>query len=276
MSSELDPREEARRRTKEQVRAAFAEHTPAATSRVCPFCGATAATHWEHCPTCGRSYFDRPPRLGKGTRRALLALAGVVLVGVAIWLVPQLVDYRHHSDAQTRAERARLIAAEQTRLRAEQRPHHGQAIALRPASGGSAGARLRARRHLVARVEASITSDARSRIAAGQLSGKPPSHTRCGPLVRNKVQGDEEDLSKLIGRYSCVAVVSNAVQSGRSVGLFGIPFVAAVDFRRFTYVWCKDNPAANASEKGLAFVRLSRECLASTGKAFGTGYLEGP
>ena len=29
-------------------------------------------------------------------------------------------------------------------------------------------------------------------------------------------------------------------------------------------------------ETGLAFVRLSRECLASRGKAFGTGYLESP
>jgi hypothetical protein len=276
MSSELDPREEARRRTHEQVRAAFAEHTPAATSRVCAFCGATAVTHFEHCTACGRSYFDRPPRLGKRTRRGLLALAGAALTGLAIWLVPQLVDYRHHSDAQTRAERGRIIAAEQARLRAEQRPQHGRAVALRPASDASAAVRLSARRRLVARVEASITADARSRIAAGQLSGKPPSHTRCGPLVRNKVQGDEEDLSQPIGRYSCVAIISNAVQAGRSVGLFGIPFVAAVDFRRFTYVWCKDNPAANASEKGLAFVRLSRECLASKGKAFGTGYLEEP
>jgi hypothetical protein len=128
----------------------------------------------------------------------------------------------------------------------------------------------------VARVESSITADARARIARGQLEGKAPSATRCGPLVRNQVAGDEADLAKLIGRYSCVAVVRDAVQRGRSVGLFGIPFVAAVDFRRFTYVWCKDNPAGNVSDTGLAFVRLARECLASHGKAFGTGYIESP
>ncbi len=92
--------------------------------------------------------------------------------------------------------------------------------------------------------------------------------------MRNQVAGDEEDLSKTIGRYSCVAVTGDAVQRGQRVGAFGIPFVAAVDFRRFTYVWCKDNPAANAAVTGLAFVRLARECLASRGKAFGTGYLE--
>jgi hypothetical protein len=94
--------------------------------------------------------------------------------------------------------------------------------------------------------------------------------------VRNQVVGDEEDLTKTVGRYSCVAVVRDAVQEGSQVGLFGIPFVAAVDFRRFTYVWCKDNPAANAAETGLAFVRLSRACLAARGKAFGTGYVESP
>ena len=58
--------------------------------------------------------------------------------------------------------------------------------------------------------------------------------------------------------------------------MLGIPFVAALDFRRFTYVWCKDNPAANAASRNLVFVRLSRACLASRGKAFGTGYLESP
>jgi hypothetical protein len=52
--------------------------------------------------------------------------------------------------------------------------------------------------------------------------------------------------------------------------------VAAVDFRRFTYVWCKDNPAGNVGDTSerLAFVRLSRECLAAKGEAFGTGYIE--
>ena len=258
------------------MREVFASHRHPDVTRTCGFCGREAATQFEHCPHCGHSYFERPPRLGRVARRALLALGALLVMGLAAWLVPQLVDYRHHSDAQTRATQAALVAAERRRLRAEQRPRHGRAVALRPAAGATARERLRARRLLVARVEASITADARSRVAAGLLTGQPPSGTSCGPLVRNQVAGDEENLAKEIGRYSCVAVTRNAVHAGRRVGLFGIPFVAAVDFRRFTYVWCKDNPAANASETGLAFVRLSRECLASRGKAFGTGYLESP
>jgi hypothetical protein len=271
-----DPWEAARERTREQVREAFAAHRHAALTRTCAFCGREGTTSFEHCPHCGRSYFDKPPRLSRAWRRVLLGAAGVALVALAAWLVPQLVDYRHHSDEQTRAARTQLIAAERARLRAEQRPHHGQAVTLRPRRNAPRAVQLRARRQLVARVEASITADARARIRRGELSGKPPSKTSCGPLARNQVAGDEQDLTKTIGRYSCVAVLTDAVQAGRRVGLFGIPFVAAVDFRLFTYVWCKDNPAANVSERGLAFVRLARACVAARGKAFGTGYMESP
>ena len=258
------------------MRDVFASHKHDDLTRTCAFCRREGTTQFELCPHCGRSYFDKPPRLSRLARRSLLALAGLLLVGFAVWLTPQLVDYRHHSDATTRSRQAALVVAERARIQAEQRPHHGRAIALRAHAAAPSADRLRARRRLVARVESSITADARARIASGKLEGRAPSRTSCGPLVRNQVKGDEEDLAKAIGRYSCVAVVSDAVRDSRRVGLFGIPFVAAVDFRRFTYTWCKDNPAGNAAETGLAFVRLARECLASRGKAFGTGYLESP
>jgi hypothetical protein len=258
------------------VREAFAQHRPAEQARTCAFCGAESTTHFEHCAACGKSYFERPPRLGRAARHGLVGLVAVALVGLAVWLTPKLVDFRHSSDARVRSSHAALVAAERKRLIAEQRPHHGSAAALRPAAGASSAEQLQARRALVGHVESSITADARARIARGQLEGQPPTGTNCGPLVRNQVAGDEEDLTKAVGRYSCVAVVRNAVQRGKRVGLFGIPFVAAVDFDRFTYVWCKDNPAANAAETGLVFVRLSRECLAAKGKAFGTGYVESP
>ena len=258
------------------MREAFAQHRPSELTRTCAFCGVEATTHFEHCPACGRSYFERPPRLSRAARRGLIVLGVVAAVAFAAWLAPQLVDFRHHSDARAQASHAKLIAAERARLIAEQRPRHGSAVTLRPAAGASAAAQLRARRGLVHRAESSILADARARVARGLISGRPPTSAKCGPLVRNQVTGDEEDLTKPVGRYTCVAVEGDAVQAGRRVGLFGIPFVAALDFRRFTYVWCKDNPAANAASSNLVFVRLSRECLASRGKAFGTGYLESP
>jgi hypothetical protein len=258
------------------VREAFAQHKPAELTRTCAFCGVEATTHFEHCPACGRSYFERPPRLSRAVRRGLIAVGAVAVAAFAVWLTPQLVDFRHHSDERARASHARLLVAERARLIAEQRPHRGSAVSLRPAAGASSATQLRARRRLLGRAESSILADARSRVGRGLLSGTPPTTARCGALVRNQVKGDEEDLTKTVGRYSCVAVQGNAVQQGQHVGLLGIPFVAAVDFRRFTYVWCKDNPAANAASHNLVFVRLSRACLASRGKAFGTGYLESP
>jgi hypothetical protein len=269
-----DPWEAARDRTREEVRAVFAERENPEVTRTCAFCGQEGTTRWENCPHCGRSYFDKPPRLSRRARLALRGAGALVLVALVAWLVPQAVDLSHHGKAESRAARKAAIAAEIARRRAEQRPHHGQAVALKPAAKAPPGERLHARRQLLARLESSITADARARIARHQLTGKAPSRSACGPLVRNQTIGDEEDLTKKIGRYSCVAVVSDARQRGKRVGLFGIPFVAAVDFRTFTYVWCKDNPAANASDPGSGFVRLARECLAARGKAFGTGYLE--
>src|SRR5205823_148767 len=130
----LDPWEVARQRTREQVREALAEHRHAELTRTCAFCGQEGTTQFEHCPHCGRSYFDQPPRLSVGAKRALIAVAAVAFVGFAVWLAPQLVDFRHHSDARARSQRAALIAAERARLIAEQRPHHGRGVALRPAS----------------------------------------------------------------------------------------------------------------------------------------------
>ena len=56
----------------------------------------------------------------------------------------------------------------------------------------------------------------------------------------------------------------------------GYPFVAALDFRRFTYVWCRNTPPQSERGQALAFVRLDRACLAAKGKALGTGYVDVP
>jgi len=64
--------------------------------------------------------------------------------------------------------------------------------------------------------------------------------------------------------------------SGSSVGSIGYPFVAALDFRRFTYVWCRNTPPQSERGESLAFVRLDRACLAAKGRALGTGYVDVP
>src|SRR5215207_8667118 len=149
----------ARERGREEVRAIFAG-TAAPTARTCAFCGVEAETRFEHCPRCGRSYFSRPPRLGRSAR---LALGGVALAaaGAAAALAgPALVDFRHASDARRAAVARATVAAERARLRAEQRPHRGDARDLRPTRDAPAAAVLRARQKLVVRLEHAITTDA--------------------------------------------------------------------------------------------------------------------
>ena len=89
---------------------------------------------------------------------------------------------------------------------------------------------------------------------------------------------DDRVLTKPIGRYDCVAVQrrhQGRHRRSRSASL-GYPFVAALDFRRFTYVWCRNTPAQGERGVALAFVRLDRACLAAKGRALGTGYVDVP
>ena len=88
---------------------------------------------------------------------------------------------------------------------------------------------------------------------------------------------DDRVLTKAIGRYDCVAEKDDIKGSqGSTLGSLGYPFVAALDFDRFTYVWCRNTPPQSERGQALAFVRLDRACLAAKGRALGTGYADVP
>ena len=243
--------------------------------RTCPACGRDARTRDERCPHCGASFFARPPRLGGRARWLLAALALVALAaGVAVVLQAQ-----EDREGRQAAERSAAIRAEARRLRQVQAPHRGAARDLRVPAGATRAQRLAARRALVAAAERSITRDARARAAAGELEG-PVSGTVCGPILRDPdAVPDDRVLSKAIGRYDCVAVKGEGSvrnQRGTTVGRLGHPFVAALNFRRFTYVWCRNTPPPSERGEALAQVRLERACLAAKGRALGTGYVDVP
>ncbi|HEX2105036.1 MAG TPA: hypothetical protein VHF51_15370, partial [Solirubrobacteraceae bacterium] len=136
--------------------------------------------------------------------------------------------------------------------------------------------RLAARAALVRRVEARITADARARARRGEIDG-PIRASECGPFLRAPhAVPDDRVLGKRIGRYDCVAVKGDIRKDGASVGRLGYAFVAALDFDRFTYVWCRNTPAQSERGEALAVVRLERACLAATGPPVGTGYADVP
>jgi hypothetical protein len=219
----------------------------------------------------------RAPRL-RGRRRTFAVWGGTALAVAAAAVIALVLNgVVSDRNARDRKAAARATVVERARLQRIQAPHPGSATALRPAPGASDLDRLAARASLVRQVEAAITRDAQGRDRAGELKG-PISRTECGPLLKAKdAVPDDRILTKAIGRYDCVAIKrSVSGEAGQSVGRLGFAFVAALDFNRFTYVWCRNTPAQGEAGVALAFVRLDRACLAAKGRALGTGYVDVP
>jgi len=220
--------------------------------------------------------FVRAPRLtGRRRRRVQWAagLAALALTAVAVFVALSLQADRRERE---RADTAGRVAAEKLRLSRLQAPHRGTAADLRPPAGAAAAERLAARAALVRRVEARITADARGRVRTGEITG-PIRGSDCGPFLKDPAAvPDDRVLSKRIGRYDCVAVKTDIVKDGASVGRLGYAFVAALDFDRFTYVWCRNTPPQSERGETLAVVRLERACLAATGRPIGNGYADVP
>jgi hypothetical protein len=272
--SDEDLWEAARARTREDVRQIFAR-TPDAPQRTCPHCGEHAQTREEHCPACGRSYFERPDRFSPRTRRLLQVVGALAAAAVLALVVVVLIHLAGDNGTSARERRAAAAAAERARLTREQRPHHATVVALRDDPGAARATRIDRRVALVDRLEAAITADARGRVARHELRARAIRSTSCHALANN-ARGDELDLRKALGRYSCEAAVETASNAGITSTL-GVPFVGTIDFARARLTWCKDNPTSASDVKtALAFVRLSRECTAARGPVFGSGYLIEP
>ena len=241
--------------------------------RTCPHCGHQEDSGRERCSACGRSVLVAAPRFQGRRRTAVIAggLAAAVLVCGAIGLL--LMNAASSRDARQARADARAAATERALLARVQAPHRGAAPDLRPRAGATGAQRRAARAALRARAEAAITADAQARVKAREIGG-PITRTSCGPLLRDpRAVPDDQVLSRAVGRYDCIAIERSIGGGG---GDFGYPFVAALDFRRFTFVWCRNTPAQSERGKALAFVRLDRACLAARGRALGTGYVDVP
>jgi hypothetical protein len=247
-----------------------------APERTCPSCGRRARTTRERCPFCGTSLFAAPPRLSAARRRKLRWAGGALLLLVVAGAFVLADRISSDRNARDRAQTARATAAEKIRLGRLQAPHRASAVGLRPPPGASTARRLAARAGLVKAVEARITEDARARAARREIEG-PITATRCGPFLRSPdAVPDDRVLSRDVGRYDCVAIKADVRNGGKSVGSLGYAFVAALDFRRFSYAWCRNTPPQGERGEALAFVRLDRACLAAKGRALGTGYIDVP
>jgi hypothetical protein len=164
---------------------------------------------------------------------AIGAAAGVVLLGAALAVaIPRIDDSKERNAAAFRAERAQAVAANRARITRAQRPRHGDAAALLPAAGASPSEREAAREGLMDKVAADIFADARSRAAKGEMRPvKGP--TSCERAPGTPTSGD-------IGVFDCFIVTTKINPTERNVGgALGYPFRAVVNYRDYTYTWCK-------------------------------------
>jgi hypothetical protein len=145
----------------------------------------------------------------------VLAAAALALIGA--WAIPRIESSKENAREREQRELAERRAARRRRLTAEQRPVRGRAPRRGP---------------LLGPLEAAITEEARRRVAAGRLTGRIL-RTECVPApARRNV-------------YDCVAVTRDIPgRGGGPGGILGHPFRAVVDLERFTFVFCKTNPAA--------------------------------
>jgi hypothetical protein len=240
--------------------------------RTCPRCGREGRTRYERCPHCQASYYarSRPQQ-----RRRILIGAGVLAVLVAFVAVASVlaVGDRDSRETRDRATSARVVSDLRAKMVREQAPHRGAAPHLRPPAGAPAAQQLAARRALVVAVERRITADARDRVKTGELEG-PVLFTTCGPILKARdAVPDDRVLTRSVGRYDCVAIKDHVVNAQhQKVAELGNPFVAALDFKSYTYTWCRNTPAQGEHGVALVFVRLDRACLDLHGRALGSGY----
>ena len=97
----------------------------------------------------------------------------------------------------------------------------------------------------------------------------------CGPLVKNPGNHTEdEDLSKTKGATTAWRSSARSCSTTRSSACSGHPFIGTADFKRFTYVWCKDNKVPGENGKPLAKVPIPAVCIGAEGQPrVGDGYL---
>jgi hypothetical protein len=145
----------------------------------------------------------------------------VVCAGAAAAIVPAVNRGKERRARSEQAQAAADRAALRRQIVHDQQPRRGRAPQLRPS-----------RTALLARVERAISRDAAARVRTGELRG-PIGRTSCSPAA------DARALPQR-GVFDCLTAVDeirpSAVNAG---GVIGYPFRAILNFKAFSYAWCK-------------------------------------
>jgi type II secretory pathway pseudopilin PulG len=191
---------------------------------------------------------ERPSR-----RKVAAVAAGVIVVlgVIAAIVIPPLESGKRTGEERERARHAAEVRREAAQLRVDQRLH--VASGRRP--GGPDGPALR--RAARVQLEGAILRDARARVKSGKLDG-PARNATCEPSTDR----EETNPRASTGLYKCLVATGSIAKSRSNFSAtVGYPFVATIDYRRFSFAWCKTNPQpGERAGHGLARVLLDRRC----------------
>ena len=181
-----------------------------------------------------------PPFPRKRAAVGVLVLTAAV-GAIGVFAVPRIDESKRRGGESERRALAERSALERRRLTAEQAAVRGGVPS--PAGALSPNEELRARLGLLRAVERAVTAEARRRVAAGALTGRIV-RTECATSPGSGApRGAQRDLRVRRGAYDCLAVTRDIpATSTNPPGRLGHPFRAVVDFRRFTFAFCKTNP----------------------------------
>ncbi|HET6549071.1 MAG TPA: hypothetical protein VFG79_11470 [Solirubrobacter sp.] len=158
---------------------------------------------------------------------------GVVLLGIALAImIPRINRNNAEFARDIAATKAANAARNRERIKREQAPHPGQAVALRPPAGASADQVDAARASLLDRVGTDIVAYVKRRAANGDMKPllEPPAceHTSGTPT------------SGPIGVFDCFGATTRIPTTDRNAGgTLGYPFRAVLDYDKFSYTWCR-------------------------------------
>jgi hypothetical protein len=172
----------------------------------------------------------------------VVALLG--LVGGLVALLAPGIEHAKRFDVAALERLQAATRAAQTRVQAQQQKVH---TALVP---------VRDRRGLAVALRGEIKADAQARARSGALSG-PVLRVTCAEYPPSPIP-----QSGRLGAYSCLAVTRDIKSNGATVGAFGDPFWARVDFGNGRLAWCRIYPLPGETAAGTeaAAVSLAPVC----------------
>jgi hypothetical protein len=164
---------------------------------------------------------------------AIGTAAGLVVLGIVLAImVPRIDSGKDRRSAAAAAAENRFREQDRARIKTEQTPRFGADAALRPAAGASPAQQHAARAQLVTHVRDAVWADAQARSARGQLEPLD------GPTTCQTHRGTT--LTGRFGVLDCFVVAQRIKKTSNTAsGAIGYPFRAVLDFRRFSYAFCK-------------------------------------